>query len=158
MEKYIGTKEISATQMTFGDYNFTNYTGRGIHDNKDPERDGYLVKYSDGYESWSPKEVFEGAYRRTDGLTFGLALEAAKSGKKVARSGWNAKGMFIVVQKGYPNGIDCNKNTSEAFGIPIGTIIKVTPYLMMKAADGTLVTGWLASQTDMLSEDWIIVD
>lgn len=87
-------------------------------------------------------------------MNFGEALELMKQGKKVCRSGWNGKGMFIVRQKGYPDGIACNKNTAEAFGIEEGTIIKVTPYLMMKAADGTLVTGWLASQTDMLAEDW----
>lgn len=93
----------------------------------------------------------------TRNLTFGSAIEAAKHGSKIQREGWNGKGMFIVMQKGYPNRIACNKNTSEAFGIPEGTEIKVTPYLMMRAADGTLVTGWLASQTDILSEDWCII-
>jgi len=90
-------------------------------------------------------------------LDFGGAIRAMKNGEKVCREGWNGKGMFITMQKGYPNGIACNKNTSEAFGIPEGTEIFVTPYLMMRAADRTLVTGWLASQTDMLAEDWRIV-
>ena len=87
-------------------------------------------------------------------MNFGQALEEVKKGNLVTREGWNGKGMFIFLQKGYPDGIALNKNTSEALGVEEGTVMKITPYLMMKAADGTLVTGWLASQTDMLSEDW----
>ena len=93
-----------------------------------------------------------------ENLTFGDALIALKDGKKVARTGWNGKGMFIFRQKRYPEGIAANKNTAEALGVKKGTQIKVTPYLMMKAADGTLITGWLASQTDILAEDWTILN
>lgn len=49
-------------------------------------------------------------------VNFGEALEALKAGKKVARAGWNGKGMFVVYQKGYPQGIPCNKQTAEAWG------------------------------------------
>lgn len=95
----------------------------------------------------------------TDGsLGFDWAINALKNGKKVRRRGWNGKGMFIFRQKGYPNGIEANKNTSAALGIKEGTVITVTPYLMMRAADGSLVTGWLASQTDMLAEDWELAE
>lgn len=91
-------------------------------------------------------------------LDFSTALKAAKAGKHIARKGWNGKNMFVFYQKGYPDGIALNKNTAEATGIPEGTVVKITPYLMMKAADGSLVTGWLASQTDMLAEDWNIIN
>lgn len=60
MEKYIGTKTIEAESMSLGSYN--KYRGWDIPKNENPERDGYLVRYPDGYESWSPKEVFEEAY------------------------------------------------------------------------------------------------
>ena len=57
------------------------------------ESEGYEVTYEDGFKSWSPKSVFDAAYRPTHGLTFGLAIEALKKGFKVARAGWNGKGM-----------------------------------------------------------------
>lgn len=64
MQKYIGTKLIEAEPMTRGDYNL--YRGWEIPANENPEDEGYLIKYSDSYESWSPKEVFERAYLAVD--------------------------------------------------------------------------------------------
>lgn len=60
MQKYIGVEKIEARPMTRGDYN--TYRGWQIPADEDPADEGYLVKYRDGYESWSPKEVFEEAY------------------------------------------------------------------------------------------------
>jgi len=84
---------------------------------------------------------------------FSKALELLKDGKKLARSGWNGKGMWIALQKGYPEGVKANKNSQEAYGVEEGTIIKVLPYLAMKTADSSFVP-WLASQTDILANDW----
>ena len=64
MKKYVGTKVIEATPMTRGDYN--NYRGWQIPADENLEDKGYLVKYPDGYESWSPAGVFEAAYREYD--------------------------------------------------------------------------------------------
>lgn len=86
-------------------------------------------------------------------MNFSEALVLVKTGKKIGRSGWNGKGMFVVFQKGYPDGIAINKNTAEATGIAQGTICKFLPYLMMRTAQGDFVP-WLASQTDILAEDW----
>ena len=91
------------------------------------------------------------------GMDFGGALQAMRSGQRVARPGWNGKGMFVVLQKGYPEGIPINRNTSQATGLPEGTVCRFLPYLMMKTADGAFVP-WLASQTDMLACDWISLD
>lgn len=88
-------------------------------------------------------------------FSFGVALEFLKEGKKLCRKGWNGKEMYIVRQKAYPEGIAINKNTSEATGIPEGTVCKFLPYIMMKTADNSFVP-WLASQTDLLSDDWKI--
>jgi len=60
MQSYIGTKQIEAKPMNLGDWN--KHKGWTIPPDEDPAREGYLVKYSDTYESWSPKEVFEKAY------------------------------------------------------------------------------------------------
>mgnify|MGYP001056184978 CR=1 FL=1 len=64
MEKYVGTKVIEASPMTRGDYN--NYRGWQIPEDENPEDAGYLVKYSDGYVSWSPAYAFEESYREYD--------------------------------------------------------------------------------------------
>lgn len=85
MKQYIGTKLIEAKEMNRGDYNV--YRGWTIPENENPADEGYLVKHSDGYESWSPKMQFEEAYRESNNMTFGLAIEAMKKGKKVARRG-----------------------------------------------------------------------
>ncbi|MBQ2045541.1 MAG: DUF2829 domain-containing protein [Bacteroidaceae bacterium] len=155
MKQYIGTKVIEARPMNRGEYN--EYRGWPIPANENPADEGYLVKYPDGYESWSPKAVFEEAYRETDGMSFGLAIEAAKKGKKISRRGWNGKGMYVIYRTGYPEGIPCNKNTADAVGIPEGTLFKVRPYLQMKCVDDTFQM-WLASQSDILADDWYIVE
>ena len=87
---------------------------------------------------------------------FSEALRAVKTGIKIARSGWNGKNMYITYKPGYPDGIACNKATAEAHGIEEGTTIVYLPYLEMKTADNKLVP-WLASQTDILANDWIFV-
>lgn len=88
-------------------------------------------------------------------MNFGDALNRVKAGAKIARAGWNGKGMWLAYQKAYPEGIAINKNTAEATGLPEGTVCKFLPYLMMKTADNSFVP-WLASQTDILAEDWVI--
>lgn len=155
METYIGTKIITATPMVRGEYCRTRDWDLPLDENGDDE--GYYLIYQDGYISWCPKPQFDEAYRKCNGMTFGLAIEAAKKGKRIARAGWNGKGMFVVYQKGYPDGIPCNKNTAEAFGYKEGDLFKCRPYLQMRCADGSHQM-WLASQSDILEEDWQIIE
>jgi hypothetical protein len=89
-------------------------------------------------------------------MNFSEALVSVKAGNKIQRAGWNGKGMFVVHQKAYPDGIPINKNTAEAIGMPEGTVCKFLPYLMMKTADGAFVP-WLISQADALAEDWAVL-
>jgi len=89
-------------------------------------------------------------------LTFGEALEALKQGKKVYRDGWNGVGMFVVYQKGYPEGIKCNRQTAEAWGLNEGDLFKCEPYLQIKMANGSHAM-WVPSINDVLSEDWRIL-
>lgn len=147
MEKYIGVKQITAQPMNLGDYNKSK--GWKIPTNEDPLREGYQVTYQDGYVSWSPKEIFEDAYRKTNGMTFGLAIEALKEGKKVARDGWNGKNMWLSYLDPYNN----KQFTLHEKDIE-GTF---SPYIGMKTADNKYVP-WLASQTDILAEDWVILE
>lgn len=156
MQTYIGTKIIEAVPAIRKGGNVYELT-QPIPKSMDPEEEGYKVRYQDGYESFSPKAVFEEAYRPIDGMNFGNAIEAAKQGKKITRRGWNGKGMWVIYRSGYPEGIPCNKNTADAVGIPEGTLFKVRPYLQMKCVDDTFQM-WLASQSDILAEDWEIVE
>ena len=90
-------------------------------------------------------------------MNFGKAIEALKEGKRVARAGWNGKGMAVAYQPGYPDGIPCNKNTAETWGVQEGSLFKCRPYLQLRCVDGTYQM-WTASQTDILAEDWQIVE
>ena len=90
-------------------------------------------------------------------FNFGKALEALKEGKAVARKGWNGKGMFLTLQNS--SEVDGTNMRNEPARKYYGdNKVKVCPHIDMKAADGTYVVGWLASQTDMLAEDWDIVE
>lgn len=86
-------------------------------------------------------------------MNFGEALTALKDGQKVARDGWNGKGMFLFLVPGSTFKV----NRPPLLGIyPEGTSIDYCPHIDMKTADGKIVP-WLASQTDVLAEDWHIV-
>ena len=80
-----------------------------------------------------------------------------KGGLKVARYGWNGKNMCVAYQKGYPDGIPCNAQTAKTWGMREGDLFKCRPYLQMRCADGTFQM-WVASQTDILAEDWYITE
>lgn len=162
MKSYIGTKLINAIPMTRLAYN--EFRGWKLPENENGNDEGYLVEYLDGgtpntpqyagYVSWSPKEQFDKAYRATDGLNFGLAVEALKLGKKVARAGWNGKGMFLFLVPGSTFQV----NRPPLLGIyPEGTVVNYCSHIDMKTADEKVVP-WLASQTDVLADDWQIVD
>lgn len=155
MKKYVGIKMLEAKPMNRGDYN--KYRGWPIPLDENPADEGYLVKYQDNYESWSPKQIFEESYRDCNGFTFGIALELLMKGCKVAREGWNGKGMFVVYQKGYPDGIPCNKQTAQAWGMNEGDLFKCNPYLQIRCANGSH-SMWVPSINDCLAEDWVLVD
>ncbi len=89
-------------------------------------------------------------------MNFGEALDLLQNSTRMARAGWNGKAMYVVYQRGYPDGIGINANTAAATGLPEGQVCKFRPYLMMKTAQDDFVP-WVASQTDILAEDWISV-
>lgn len=111
----------------------------------------------------------------SQGVDFGHAVAAAKEGKRIARAGWNGKSMFVFIRpadelevgfiiekvKSLPQSVkdffrekDAKQHPSEQ-GLDR---VKFSPYFCMYAADGSIVNGWLASQTDMLASDWTILD
>lgn len=146
MNRYIGVKIINAepAQATEDDKRGQYPIGA----------EGYKVVYEDGYTSWSPKEVFDAAYRQTDGLTFGLAIEALKLGKKVARAGWNGKGMWLIYINPIGQGIN---DEVPYYQVKLLGEYGLLPWIGMKTFDNKFVP-WLASQTDVLADDWVIVE
>ncbi|RHC45816.1 DUF2829 domain-containing protein [Enterocloster bolteae] len=90
-------------------------------------------------------------------MSFGTAVEALKGGVKMARKGWNGKGLFVVYQKGYPDGIPCNKQTAAAWGMNEGDLFRCEPYLQINTVDGSHAM-WVPSIRDVLAEDWVMVE
>lgn len=87
-------------------------------------------------------------------MNFGEALEALRQGKRVAREGWNGKGMFLYLVPGSTFQV----NRPPLLGIyPEGHTIKYLPHIDMSTVGGACVP-WLASQTDILAEDWEIAE
>jgi hypothetical protein len=87
-------------------------------------------------------------------MDFGDAIRAMKQGAKVARAGWNGKGMFLFLVPGSTFKV----NRPPLLGIyPEGTEINYHAHIDMKTADNKVVP-WFASQTDVLSEDWLTID
>lgn len=138
MERYIGVKIIGAEPMDKFAFH-TEQTGETTKDFSG-DKEGYKVIYLDGYVSWSPKEVFEEAYRKINAMTFGLAIEAAKKGFCISREGWNGKNMHVMGTKLYtPENIQVDNDCLLLFNIY-----------------GKYNT-WVPSITDIMAEDWLVV-
>lgn len=94
-------------------------------------------------------------------MNFGEAIAALKAGKKVAREGWNGKGMFILQAGGY----SVHKNNLRADGPITPEFLEsrgidemiIQPHFDMWTAQNQYQTGWLASQSDMQANDWVEV-
>ena len=150
MNQFIGTKLVNATPMTRAEYN--TFRGWELPVDENGADEGYLVEYLDGgkpntqqyagYVSWSPQEQFDKAYRPTEGMTFGLAIEAMQQGKRVARTGWNGVGLWLEY--------------IPAIGVDLAFIRMSYPVNSRAYPEGARVP-WLASQTDMLATDWVVV-
>ena len=127
-------------------------------------RPGYAVKYENGYTSWSPKDVFEAAYRPLDRLDFAGALFMLKRGKRVARAGWNGRGQWVVLMPGLKlppfssqePGAKVNDRTAKHIGAD--TPLDSQPYFALWNAQGKWQPGWVPSVSDVLAEDWTVVE
>jgi len=86
-------------------------------------------------------------------MTFGQAIEATKQGKAVTRKGWNGKGQFVFLV----SGLDLQEALKFGYGEYVGEPTVVSA-LAIKTTSNHIQIGWLASQTDMLAEDWEVVE
>lgn len=88
-------------------------------------------------------------------MTFGEAIESMKRGEFVSRAGWNGKGMYLWMMPEAKVPADwCKEPHLKKLATENGGFMHCLPSIRMKTADNKVLTGWLASQTDMLSEDW----
>lgn len=130
----------------------TGETERIVNPNVD-EKIKYIAKtYDDDLVHTGCKDIYIEEYifvEKSEGMTFGYALEEAKEGKKIARKGWNGKGMFVFIDPG------CECNGYETFTGKKSN--KINPCFYIKNVDGSLST-WVPSINDCLAEDWEVVE
>jgi hypothetical protein len=144
----------------------------GTHqlNNHVPKIGDFWIRLAEKDQYLCPKDVFERKYRAaTDvvenwyskrDLQFGHAIAALKNGYRVCRAGWNGKGMWLSYSPGSPD-LLAEKFWSphnRAFAESNGGTADVLPCITMKTATGEILMGWIASQSDMLAEDWMIVE
>lgn len=92
-------------------------------------------------------------------MDFGKAINALKQGKKVYRKGWNGKNMFLWLKPAATiNAEWCKDNILKEIAEQNGGTVEAYGTICMKTADNKVLTGWLASQTDILSEDWYVYE
>ena len=161
MSMYIGTKIVKAMPMTMTEAQ--EVLGREIKP-ATVELDGYLVEYKDGYMSWSPKSVFDDAYRKLVGMDFGKVIEALKSGLAVRRKGWNGKGLFVV--KLIPSHIEGGiipkiqslpQSVKNILLSRENAHIDYTNQMLIINSEGR-ADSWVPSSSDIFAEDWEVVE
>lgn len=134
MKKYIGVKIIKVEPMNRFAFH-AEQTGETTQDFSG-DTEGYKVIYPDGHVSWAPRDVFEEAYRLTDGATFGLALEAVKKGMGMRLPQWSSD---VVIRAQYPD--EHSKMTA--------------PYLFVESRFGRIP--WKETMIELFSDKWQIV-
>lgn len=114
----------------------------------------------------------------TTGMHYGVVLQGVQDGRLAARQGWNGKRMFIFMRpadelhidmvidkvKSLPQSVkdfflqDVTDEHGTRLPANENDKVKFSAYLCLKAADGSIVNGWLPSQTDQLATDWYFID
>ena len=127
------------------------------------EEDGYLVEYNDGYKSWSPKSMFEKAYREVGSVNFGGAIYLLKAGLAVRRKDWNGKGLFIVKQVPshitgdiIPGMQSLPQSAKDILMSRENPHIDYANQMLIINPDGR-ADSWVPSVSDVFAEDWEVV-
>lgn len=118
--------------------------------------DGYMYTTSpdDKYPQFMSKDEFERMCRSAENMTFGDALTVLKRGGRVARKGWNGKGMYVFLADDVE--FSTEADISEFENAEDG--VHVSEVMVLRTAQGALQPGWLATQSDILADDWCIVE
>ena len=111
------------------------------------------------YEGRSRNQKTKEMNETSEGLNFGQALEALTAGQRVSRAGWNGKGMYLwLLPAATVKAEWCREPHLKAKAEENGGEIEALGSIRMLTADRKVLTGWLASQTDMLAEDWCVLE
>ena len=161
---------MDSSDYHFDDGDFDLYIETLEGDHKANKGD-YIIKGVKGEFYPCKPDIFEMTYeevQKCEGApdnddwkrnrSFSDAIEWLKEGHKVTRKGWNGKGMYLwhVPEATVPKEWIKDKGLLEAIGE--NESMECLGFIRMKTADGKILSGWLASQTDMLSEDWEIYE
>ncbi len=111
----------------------------------------FLTEQDANYPQYMKAEDFEACCREADNMDFGDAIAVMKDGAKVARKGWNGKDMYVFLAYEADFVTDADISAFDGKDVEVGDM------LVLKTAQDTFQPGWLASQADMLAEDWYIV-
>lgn len=155
--QYVRMHQVGAAPMTKGDFHSRVKNDPQMLSAEEAGQEGYVVHYPDGYVSWCPKAQFEAAGRPIDGMTFGMAIEAMKRGRRVARKGWNGKGMYLWLLPAAEVKKEWCKDPRLIEAMGERDTLPCLGAIRMFTATREVLTGWLASQTDMLAEDWMVL-
>jgi hypothetical protein len=133
----------------------------------------YLVTQDDGYQYVNPKAVFERKYAAitpadsanpppVSGLEmcFSGALLHLKGGARIARAGWNGKGMWVAMGSAHPGlpAVSFWNEHARQHAVDQGGTCPVQAYILMKTAQGDIQMGWAPTMSDVLAEDWLVLE
>lgn len=109
--------------------------------------------------NWSNSAPSSMANLQKKGIDFGVALCWAKKGRRIARAGWNGKGMYLWYMPAATVKAEwCREPHLKALAEANGGEVECLGTMRMKTADGKVLTGWAASQTDMMATDWYVLE
>ena len=89
------------------------------------------------------------------GLSFSDALTFIKVGMPMRRSGWNGQHQFVVLRKGYPDGVPCDERTACEWDMAEGELFRCEPYLQIRLEHGSHAV-WTPSTADIMADDWTV--
>lgn len=143
--------EIVESSACVSAENYDETMGRAICMEKIKDKVWFLLGFLLQTAVHGVKKTETEADRPAYGMTFGVAIEAAKKGKRIARKGWNGKGQYVELAK------------AISYKSPTGAVVNAEHDAIGNQALAFVGTsgvqmGWLASQADMLADDWEIVE
>lgn len=154
---YTVTGEASVLDIANFDAQIGKDEARKVAFEKIWDLEGYLLM----------QQAYEGVANNLErDMDFGNALRALKRGKKVARTGWNGRDMWLSLSSNTDSGLPLGRSVpadgflstnNKEYATANGGFATVLPCITMKTASGEILMGWLASQSDMLSNDWKVV-
>lgn len=165
MKKYISTKQIEAEPMTLGEACRKGLVKSEIGEHESCKL-GYHTRAEYGYESWSPKELFEESYREVKKETpmcFGDAIEVLKQGGAIRRNGWNGKGLTVFKQVPAHIESDTIPKMQSLPQLAKDLILKgkgfidYTSQCLIYNENTGRADSWVPSISDVFAEDWEIV-